>query len=155
VRIVIGSDHAGVDYKRRIVEALESRGDQVVDVGTHSPDPVDYPDVAERVVKVLRDGECERGILICGSAVGVSIAANRFPGMRAAVCHDAYSARQAVEHDDANILCIGQRVIGEELAVDVVGRFLDAVFSDDERHVRRLEKIRRIERKVREDPGVE
>lgn len=147
MKIVVGSDHAGFAYKTIIVGVLRQQGYQVIDKGTNSEAPTDYPDHAADVALALQNNEGERGILICGSAVGVSIAANKFKGIRAGVCHDTYSAHQSVEHDDVNILCLGERVIGIELAKDIVFAFLKAVFSNEERHVKRLEKIRAIEQK--------
>lgn len=145
MKIIIGSDHAGFKYKTIIVSLLEKEGYEVVDKGTHSEAPSDYPDHAADVAIALQNKEGDRGILVCGSSVGVSIAANKFRGIRAGVCHDTYSAHQSVEHDDVNILCIGERVIGIELAKDIVLAFLDARFTGEERHVKRLAKITAIE----------
>src|SRR5262249_42470970 len=118
---------------------------QVLDLGTDSTQPVDYPDFAEAVGLAVRDGKAERGILVCGSGVGASVAANKIPGIRAGLCHDHYSAHQGVEHDDMNVLVLGGRIIGEALAVELVGAFLDAQFSGEDRHQRRLEKVKAIE----------
>lgn len=145
MRIAIGADHAGYTYKRRLAEDLRAGGHEVVDFGTDGPEPVDYPDYARAVAQAVRRGEAERGILVCGSAVGVSVAANKLPGIRAGVCHDTYTARQGVEHDDVNVLCIGERVIGIELARDIVRAFIAARFSGEERHRRRLEKLEAME----------
>jgi ribose 5-phosphate isomerase B len=145
MKVVIGSDHAGFSYKEILVEALKNKGFDVLDLGTNSTTPSDYPDHASQVSKALLKGEGDRGILICGSAVGVSIAANKFKGIRAGVCHDTYSAHQAVEHDDVNVLCLGERVIGSNLMLDIVFSFLSAKFTHEERHVKRLEKIKAIE----------
>ena len=120
-------------------------GHEVTDLGTHSSAPVDYPDISQAVAEALRNGQADRGIVVCGSGAGASIAACKFPGIRAAVCHDTYSARQAVEHDDMNVLCLGSRVIGASLARTLVDAFLSATFSGDDRHVKRLAKIDRIE----------
>jgi ribose 5-phosphate isomerase B len=147
MKVIIGSDHAGFNYKTILVAALLQNGYEVLDLGTNSEQPTDYPDHAADVAGAILDGKGERGILICGSAVGVSIAANKFKGIRAGVCHDTYSAHQSVEHDDVNILCMGERVIGIELAKDIVCAFLNAVFSGEERHVKRLEKIKALEDK--------
>ena len=147
MRVAIASDHAGFDYKGTLIAGLREAGHQVLDLGTDSTEPVDYPDYAERVGEAVRSGRAGRGVLVCGSAVGVSVVANKLPGIRAGVSHDTYSARQGVEHDDMNVLCLGQRVIGIELAREIVRAFLDAEFSGAERHVRRLEKLRRIESK--------
>jgi ribose 5-phosphate isomerase B len=143
--IAVGCDHAGFPLKQAILEQLASLGEQVVDVGTHSTEPVDYPDYAHAVGEAILRGEAERGILVCGSGVGASVAANKLPGIRAGLCHDTYSARQGVEHDDMNVLCLGARVIGPELALELVRAFLTASFSGDERHRRRVAKIRELE----------
>jgi RpiB/LacA/LacB family sugar-phosphate isomerase len=147
MRIAVGADHAGFDLKQILVAYLRHRGHEVIDAGTNSDDPVDYPDYAEAVSKVLLDGRAERGVLICGSGVGTSVSANKIPGIRAAVCHDTYSARQGVEHDDMNILVLGARVIGIELARELVDNFLGAKFTGEERHLRRLEKIKALEKR--------
>lgn len=145
MKVVIGSDHAGFSYKEILVEALKNKGFEVLDLGTNSTTPSDYPDHASQVSRALLKGEGDRGILICGSAVGVSVAANKFKGIRAGVCHDTYSAHQAVEHDDVNVLCLGQRVIGSNLMLDIAFSFLAAKFTHEERHVKRLLKIKAIE----------
>jgi len=148
MKVIIGSDHAGFTYKALLVTALQQEGYEVLDLGTNNGDtPDDYPDHAADVATALLKKQGDRGILICGSAVGVSIAANKFKGIRAGVCHDTYSAHQSVEHDNVNILCLGERVIGIELAKDIVFTFLKAVFTNEPRHVRRLEKISAIENK--------
>lgn len=129
-------------------------GIEPTDLGAHRLDPADdYPDFAELVARHIAEGKSERGVVICGSGVGVSVALNKFPGVRAAVCHDAYSARQGVEHDDMNVLCLGSRVIGVELALDLVRTFLEARFTDEERHRRRLRKVLEIERRSLGSPG--
>ena len=145
MRLVIGSDHAGFELKQELVEYLIALGHEVVDVGTYSKAPVDYPDYAEAVAAALRAGRAERGVLICGSGVGACVAANKIPGIRAAICHDAYSAHQGVEHDDMNVLVLGSRVIGGELAKELLRDYLHANFSGEERHVRRLGKVKAIE----------
>lgn len=147
MRIALGADHAGFDLKQILVADLRRRGHEVVDAGTNSTDPVDYPDFAEAVSKVLLDGRAERGVLICGSGVGASVSANKIPGIRAAVCHDTYSARQGVEHDDMNILVLGARIIGIELARELAESFLAAKFTGEERHRRRLAKIEALEKR--------
>jgi ribose 5-phosphate isomerase B len=147
MRLALSSDHAGYELKRDLAAILGQKGHAVLDLGTHSTAPCDYPDAAESVAQALRNGDAERGIIVCGSGAGVSIAANKFPGIRAAVCHDTYSAHQAVEHDDMNVLCIGSRVIGSALAQDIVTSFLGATFSGEPRHQRRLDKILAIEKK--------
>ncbi|MGH9430194.1 MAG: ribose 5-phosphate isomerase B [Terriglobia bacterium] len=148
VRIVIGSDHAGFELKQSIVAFLPGLGFDVLDVGTNSTAPVDYPDFAEAVANAVKDGRAERGILICGSGVGASVAANKIPGIRAGICHDGYSAHQGVEHDNMNVLVLGSRVIGVELAHDLVKTYLAANFTNEERHRRRLAKVLAIEAKA-------
>jgi RpiB/LacA/LacB family sugar-phosphate isomerase len=147
MRIAVGADHAGFDLKQILVTYLRHRSHEVIDAGTNNDDPVDYPDYAEAVSKVLLDGRAERGLLICGSGVGASVSANKIPSIRAAVCHDTYSARQGVEHDDMNVLVLGARVIGIELARELVDNFLGAKFTGEERHLRRLEKIKALEKR--------
>jgi RpiB/LacA/LacB family sugar-phosphate isomerase len=147
MRIAVGADHAGFDLKQILVADLRQRGHEVIDAGTNSDDPVDYPDYAEAVSKVILDGCAERGLLICGSGVGASVSANKIPGIRAAVCHDTYSARQGVEHDDMNVLVLGARIIGIELARELVDNFLGAKFTGEERHRRRVEKINALEKR--------
>ena len=147
MRLVLGSDHAGYELKQVLVEFLRSLGHEVLDVGTNSTAAVDYPDFAEAVGAAVLDGRAERGVLICGSGVGVSVAANKIPGIRAAICHDGYSAHQGVEHDDMNVLVLGSRVIGTELAKDLVRDYLHGVFTHEERHMRRLAKVKAIEAK--------
>ncbi|HWN86616.1 MAG TPA: ribose 5-phosphate isomerase B [Vicinamibacterales bacterium] len=147
MRLALSSDHAGFELKRDLAASLGQKGHIVLDLGTHSLAPVDYPDAAEAVAEALRKGEADRGIVVCGSGAGASIAANKFPGIRAAVCHDTYTAHQAVEHDDMNVLCLGARVIGPSLAQDIVTSFLGAAFSGESRHQRRLGKILDIERR--------
>jgi RpiB/LacA/LacB family sugar-phosphate isomerase len=145
MRVAVGSDHAGFLLKDNLVTFLRGSGHDVLDLGTHDTSPVDYPDYAELVAGAVRDGRAERGILICGSGVGASVAANKIPGILAGLCHDSYSAHQGVEHDDMNVLVLGARVIGTELARELVRAFLKAEFSGEDRHRRRLEKIRVLE----------
>jgi ribose 5-phosphate isomerase B len=146
MKIVIGADHAGFDLKQQVVQHLKELGHEIVDVGTNEPDqPDDYPDFAKLVAKQVQSGSVERGVLICGSGVGASVAASKFRGIRAAICHDHYSARQGVEHDDMNVLVLGSRVIGSSNAIDLVEAYLGAKFSGEERHVRRLAKIKSFE----------
>ncbi len=149
MRIVVGSDHAGYILKQEVGEALRQAGHEVLDVGTSSTAPVDYPDSAEAVGKAVMDGRAERGVLICGSGVGASVAASKLPGIRAAVCHDTYSAHQGVEHDDMNVLVLGGRIIGPALAIELVRAFVAARFSGEERHVRRLAKVKALETRYR------
>ena len=146
MKVAIAADHAGFEYKQVLVKELREAGYDVLDLGADTGDSEDdYPDHAADVANALLNKKAERGILVCGSAVGVSVVANKFKGIRAGVCHDTYSAHQAVEHDDVNILCVGQRVIGINLALDIAHTFLKAVFSNLPRHKRRLAKIVAIE----------
>lgn len=145
MRIVVGSDHAGFELKEAVKPFLEEFGAEVIDVGTHDTHSVDYPDFAEKLAEVLISGQANRGVLICGSGVGASVAANKIPGIRAGLCHDTYSAHQGVEHDDMNVLVLGGRIIGVELAHELVRAFLNAQFTGEERHVRRLNKVLAIE----------
>lgn len=144
-RVAIGADHAGYRYKQVLADQLRDEGHEVLDLGTDGPQSVDYPDYARAVAEAVARGEVERGVLVCGSAVGVCIVANKVPGVRAGICHETYSARQAVDHDDMNVLCLGERVIGIEVARTVVRTFMDASFSDVERHRRRLDKLLAVE----------
>ncbi len=145
MRVVIGSDHAGFELKQNLSSFLRELGNTVEDVGTHSVAPVDYPDYAEAVGNALLKGRADRGVLVCGSGVGASVAVNKMPGIRAGLCHDTYSAHQGVEHDDVNVLVIGARVIGSELAREIVRAFVNAKFSAEERHWRRLAKVKALE----------
>ena len=147
MKIAIGSDHAGFDLKQELGKTITAAGHQLVDVGTTSTAPVDYPDFAEAVGRAVLDGRADRGVLICGSGVGASVAANKITGIRAAVCHDCYSASQGVEHDDMNILVLGSRVIGPALAHALVRAYLGATFTHEERHVRRLAKVKALEQR--------
>ncbi len=144
--VAVACDHAGFPLKRPILDAVRAAGHEALDLGTDSVAPVDYPDFAAAVGRAIQSGNAARGILLCGSGVGAAVAANKLKGIRAGVCHDTYSARQAVEHDDANVLSLGARVVGEALAVELVQAFLKARFSGEERHVRRLKKIEALER---------
>jgi ribose 5-phosphate isomerase B len=146
MRIVIGADHAGFTLKQELARYLESEGHMLVDVGTHNTDPVDYPDYAAAVARAVVAGEAERGIIVCGSGAGASIAANKITGVRSAVVHDHYTAHQAVEHDDMNVLALGARVIGVTTATEIVDAYLGARFSGEERHVRRLRKVVELDR---------
>ncbi|MGH9450628.1 MAG: ribose 5-phosphate isomerase B [Terriglobia bacterium] len=149
MKIALGADHAGFDLKRDLIGFVRDSGYEVLDLGTESTAPVDYPDYSEAVGLAVRDGRADRGILICGSGVGASVAANKIPGIRAGLCHDTYSAHQGVEHDDMNILVMGGRVIGEELARELVRAYLGARFTGEERHRSRIEKIRAMELRYR------
>jgi len=144
--IALGSDHRGVPLKKYIVDAIESSGNRVLDLGTFDETPVDYPDYAKSVAEALVGEQAQRGVLLCGSGVGACVAANKIAGIRACLCHDTYSAQQGVEHDDMNILCLGARVIGPALAVELVESFLRARFSGEARHRRRLGKIAALEK---------
>ncbi len=152
VRVAIGGDHAGFPLKQAIAEQLAA-GDKttligdIIDCGTHNAERCDYPDFAIAVSREILSGRADRGIVVCGSGVGVSVAANKIPGIRAAICHDTYSAHQGVEHDDMNVLCIGGRIIGSELAMEIVRAFLAAKYTPGERHQRRLDKVLEIEKR--------
>jgi ribose 5-phosphate isomerase B len=145
MRVAVGFDHAGFPLKADVLRVIADLGHDVVDFGTDSTAAVDYPDFAKAVGLAVARGECERGIVVCGSGVGASVAATKIPGIRAALCHDTFSARQGVEDDDLNVLCLGARVIGPSLAAEVMRAFLGARFSNLERHVRRLNKVKKIE----------
>jgi RpiB/LacA/LacB family sugar-phosphate isomerase len=147
MRITIGADHAGFELKQVLIDYLRQHGHELKDVGTNSTAPVDYPDFAEAVALSLLHGECERGILICGSGVGAAVAANKIPGIRAGQCSDTYSAHQGVEHDDVNVLVLAARVIGVEVAKELCAAFLKAKFTGEERHRRRLAKTLSIEQR--------
>jgi len=141
MKLVLASDHAGVALKARVMEQLRKEGNDVTDLGTYTTEAVDYPDYAKAVALAVLHGEAERAILICGSGAGACVAANKFKGIRAATCHDSFSARQCVEDDDVNVLCLGARVVGPELAVELVRDYVAARFSGAERHKRRLAKV--------------
>jgi len=145
MRIAVGADHAGFALKEILARYLREHGHEVIDKGTDSDTPVDYPDFAEAVGQAVLGGTAERGVLICGSGVGASVAANKLPGIRAGLCHDTYSARQGVEHDDTNVLVLGARVIGVELARELVNAFIGAQYSEEDRHRRRVGKIVALE----------
>jgi RpiB/LacA/LacB family sugar-phosphate isomerase len=145
MKIVVGADHAGFALKDEVAASLRRDGHEVTDVGAHSAEPSDYPDFAAAVGRAVLDGRAERGVLICGSGVGASVAANKLRGIRAAVCHDTYSAHQGVEHDDMNVLVLGSRVVGPALALDLVRAYVCARFSGEERHARRLAKVKALE----------
>lgn len=145
MRVALGSDHAGFELKNHLATILSDSGFTVFDLGTHTADSVDYPDFAAAVGKAVVDGRADRGIVICGSGAGASVAANKIAGVRAVVAHDTYTAHQAVEHDDVNVLCLGSRVIGSAVAEELSVTFLSATFSGEERHVRRLNKVKALE----------
>jgi ribose 5-phosphate isomerase B len=150
MKVAVASDHAGYPIKVILVKAVESSGNEAIDLGTDSIDPVDYPDYAKKVGLAIQRGEAERGILICGSGVGASVAATKMRGIRAGLCHDTYSAHQSVEHDDVNVLALGARVIGVELAIEIVKTFLGATFSEEDRHKRRVNKVLALEREAQD-----
>ena len=145
MKIAIACDHGGFPLKEAVLEAVRAAGDELLDLGAFSVAPDDYPDYAEKLGRAIQKGEAERGILLCGSGVGASIAANKLKGVYAAVCHDIYSAHQGVEHDAMNVLCLGARVIGPKLAEDLVAAFLSARFRNEERHIRRVDKVKKLE----------
>jgi ribose 5-phosphate isomerase B len=146
MRIACAFDHAGFPLKALVFDTLSELGHDLIDLGVDSTDPVDYPDVARAAADAVRDGRAERAVIVCGSGAGVAVAASKVPGIRAVVAHDTYTAHQAVEHDDCNVLCLGGRVIGPALATEVLRTYVAARFTGEERHVRRLEKIAAIER---------
>ena len=147
MRVALAFDHRGVKLRERVFEAVMELGHEAIDLGTDAPEPrIDYPDKAREVGDAIRSGEAERAVLVCGSGVGASVAACKVPGIRAAICHDTYSAHQGVEHDDMNVLCLGSEVVGAELAAELVSAFLRAKFDGGERYIRRLEKIEEMER---------
>jgi len=147
LRIAVGGDHAGFPLKQMVVAKFADHVTELLDCGTHDEGSCDYPDFAIAVAEKINSGQADRGLLVCGSGVGVSVAANKITGIRAAICHDTYSARQGVEHDDMNVLCIGGRIIGSELAFEIIQAFLKARYEPAERHARRLEKILALEKK--------
>ncbi len=146
ISVAIGGDHAGFPLKKMIVDKFGERVSSLIDCGTEDEESCDYPDFAVAVAKEILAGRAEKGIMVCGSGVGVSVAANKIAGIRASICHDTYSAHQGVEHDDMNVLCIGGRIIGSELAFEIIEAFLGAKYEPQERHARRLEKVLKIER---------
>lgn len=153
--VACGFDHAGVPLRSRLLSVIAAQGHEVLDLGTDRVEPVDYPDKALAVGRAVVEGRAQRGLIVCGSGAGVSVAACKIRGIRAATVHDTYTAHQCVEHDDVNVICLGGRVIGSEVAAEIVTAFLRAEFSGEERHVRRLEKVAEIERTGgrEDDPG--
>jgi ribose 5-phosphate isomerase B len=149
MKVALAGDHAGFDLKQLVAGRLKEEGLEVIDLGTHDEQPSDYPDAARAIGQALATGRADRGILLCGSGVGASVAANKIKGVRAGLCHDTYSAHQGVEHDDINVLCLGARVVGSALALEIIRAFLGASFSYDDRHVRRLNKVIEMERMQR------
>jgi len=146
MKIVIGSDHAGFPLKAHVVDTIKALGHEVLDVGSHDAEPVDFPDIAKLVTGAIQNGKAERGVMVCGTGVGASIAANKVKGIRAAVCHDVHSAHQSVEHDDVNIMCIGAQIVGPWLASDLIKAYLEAEFSTSEEFRRRVEKLHEMDR---------
>lgn len=146
MKIALASDHAGYELKQQLLDFVRQLGHETADLGTDSTESVDYPDFAERLGRAVQEGRAERGVLVCGSGVGAAVAANKMKGVRAGLCHDTYSAHQGVEHDDINVLALGARIIGDELAKELVQAFLTAEFSGAERHRRRLAKVEALER---------
>jgi ribose 5-phosphate isomerase B len=145
MKIACAFDHAGFPLKQLVLEVVAAAGHEPVDLGTNSTDPVDYPDTARAAAELVRAGQADRAVVVCGSGAGVAVAACKFPGIRAACAHDTYTGHQAVEHDDVNVLCLGARVVGPALAAEIIAAFLAANFTGEERHVRRLGKINAIE----------
>ena len=148
MRIAFGSDHAGFELKNKLMAAAAELGHQITDVGAYDTQPSDYPDFAEAVGRAVVHHDADRGVLICGSGVGASVSANKVPGIRAGLCHDTYSAHQGVEHDNMNVLVLGSRIIGVELAKEIVKTYLNAAYSGEERHRRRVAKIEALEQKA-------
>ncbi|CAA9556628.1 MAG: Ribose 5-phosphate isomerase B [uncultured Thermomicrobiales bacterium] len=153
MRIIVGADHAGFALKGPVVRALREWGHSVEDVGTHTGEPIDFPDVARLVCDPVRGGEADRGVMVCGTGIGACMAANKIPGIRAALCHDMYSAHQCVEHDDANVFCLGAQIVGDQLALDLLKTYLAAEFSTEEHFRRRVVKLAAMERRAAEELG--
>ena len=151
MRVAVGADHAGFEMKRDLAGVMAQQGHEIIDLGTHSSAPVDYPDIAEAVATAIRNGQAERGVIVCGSGAGVAVAACKFPGVRAAVCHDCYTAQQAVEHDDVNVMCLGAQIVGQTLAIELIKSFLDARFSTEEHFRRRVQKLHEMERRFADE----
>ncbi|CAN5707220.1 ribose 5-phosphate isomerase B [soil metagenome] len=149
MRIAIGADHAGFELKAPVEMALASWGHDVLSLGIFSPEPVDFPDVVVPVCEAVLAGEADRGILVCGTGIGACMAANKVPGIRAALCHDVHSAHQSVEHDDANVACLGAKIVGEWIALDLIRTFLDATFKGEEHFQRRIDKMTSLENRPR------
>jgi ribose 5-phosphate isomerase B len=152
MKIAVAADHAGFPLKQRVIEEVRKLGHEPSDLGTHSTDPVDYPDYARAVAEAVRDGRAERAVLVCGSGAGACVAANKFRGIRAATCHDTFSAHQGVEDDGMNVMCMGARVVGPELAAELVRSYLNAKFSNLDRHRRRVGKIEQFEDEFGSEP---
>jgi ribose 5-phosphate isomerase B len=148
MNVAVSCDHAGYPYKAVIMQQIADLGHTVLEMGATSTDPVDYPDITEPAARAIQSGQADRAVIVCGSGVGVTIAANKYKGVRACVCHDTYSAHQGVEHDNQNVLCLGTRIVGIEVARELVSAFLSAEFSSQERHHRRFEKVDMLERRM-------
>ena len=146
MKIALGGDHAGFPLKGPVKQMLEDRGHEVIDFGTHSTEPVDFPDIARKVCGALQNAKCDRGVMVCGTGVGAAIAGNKFPGIRAALCHDTYCAHQCVEHDNVNLLCLGAQIVGIKLVEEILSAFLNAKFSTEEHFQRRVAKLAELER---------
>ncbi len=151
MKLVVGADHAGYELKAIVVDALREWGYDVDDVGTHSADPVDFPDITRRVCDPVRKGDADRGLLVCGTGIGASMAANKFPGIRAALAHDIYSAHQCVEHDDANVLCLGAQIVGDRVALDLIRAYLHAELRPEEQFARRIAKMAQLEKQAADE----
>ena len=145
MKIALGNDHAGYPMKKEVIEVLKSLGVEVIDFGSYGPEKVDFPDIARKVCDAVRQGKADRGIMVCGTGVGASIAANKIPGIRASICHDIHSAHQCVEHDDVNVMCIGAQIVGAWLVRDLIPAFIKARFSTDEDRRRRVRKLHELE----------
>jgi ribose 5-phosphate isomerase B len=145
MKIALGNDHCGFPMKAEVKDILSSLGVEVIDFGSHSAEPVDFPDIARKVCDAVRHGQAERGLMICGTGVGASMAANKIPGIRAAVCHDVHCAHQGVEHDDMNVMCLGAQIIGPWLARDLITAYVNATFTDTEAFRRRIQKMHDLE----------
>ena len=148
MNVAVSCDHAGFPYKSTIIQTIQSLGHTVIEMGSNSTEPTDYPDITEPVALAVQSGRADRAIIVCGSGIGVTFTANKFKGVRASVCHDSYSAHQGVEHDDLNVLCLGAKVVGIEIAKELVTAFLAATFLSQERYHRRKEKVEEIERRM-------
>jgi ribose 5-phosphate isomerase B len=146
MKIVIGGDHAGFPLKGTVVKGVEALGHEVIDVGSYNPDPVDFPDIAKKLCDMILSGQADKGIMVCGTGVGASIAANKVPGIRASVCHDIYTSHQCVEHDDVNVICMGAQIIGPVIALELIESFLKAEFSTEEEFRRRVRKLHEMDK---------
>ncbi len=148
MNVAVSSDHAGFPYKATIIQSIQELGHSVIELGAISTDPIDYPDITEPVARAIQSGQADRAVILCGSGVGITFTANKYKGIRACICHDTYSAHQGVEHDDLNVLCLGAKVVGIEVAKELTAVFLSAQFSSEERYHRRIKKVESIERRM-------